>query len=168
MSGQNVYLKINRRRFKCFHCSTTFNETLSYCEKNRQYTKRFASEILNQVKDSNIKSVAERTGVTEAEIETMLEDFQKKLAGQKPEQLKRLGIDEISIKKGQGNYCAVLVDLDRGKLLALVSERTQEAIEKVLLSWGKEVLEGIEEVSIDLWLPYKTGKNHAQCLSSGR
>ncbi|NEP46789.1 MAG: ISL3 family transposase, partial [Okeania sp. SIO2H7] len=60
------------------------------------------------------------------------------------------------IKKGQGNYCAVLVDLDRGQLWALVSERTQDAIEKVLLSWGKEVLEGIEEVSIDLWLPYKT------------
>ena len=156
MSGENVYLKINRRRFKCFHCSTTFNEALSYCDKNRQYTKRLASEILNQVKDSNIKSVAERTGVTEAEIETMLADFKKKLAGQKPEKLKRLGIDEISIKKGQGNYCAVLVDLDRGKLLALVSERTQEAIEKVLLSWGKEVLEGIEEVSIDLWFPYKT------------
>ena len=97
MSGQNVYLKINRRRFKCFHCSNTFNEALSYCDKNRQHTKRLASEILNQVKDSNIKSVAERTGVTEAEIETMLADFKKKLACEKPRGLKRLGIDEISI-----------------------------------------------------------------------
>lgn len=56
----------------------------------------------------------------------------------------------------QGNYCAVLVDLDRGKLLALVPERTQEAIEKVLLSWGEEVLSSIVEVSMDLWRPYQS------------
>ncbi|MBO1349715.1 MAG: transposase [Hormoscilla sp. GUM202] len=65
-------------------------------------------------------------------------------------------MDEISLIKGQGNYCAVLVDLDNSQLLALVPDRTQEAIEKVLMSWGIDVLSGIEEVSIDLWRPYKS------------
>ena len=111
---------------------------------------------MSQVKHSNVKSVAERTGVSESEIETMLKDLKKSLVGQKPQDLKRLGIDEISLRKGQGNYCAVLVDLDNSQLLALVPERTQEAIEKVLLSWGIDVLSGIEEVSIDLWRPYKS------------
>ena len=128
MNGQDVYLKIQRRQFKCKNCSKTFSEPLSYCEPNRHYTKRLASDIISQVKHSNIKSVAQRTGVTEAEIERMLKDLKKNLASQKPQGLKRLGIDEISNAKGQGNYCAVLVDLDRGKLLALVPERTQEAI----------------------------------------
>lgn len=70
---------------------------------------------MNQVKHSNIKSVAERTGVSESEIETMLKDLTKTLVGQKPQDLKRLGIDEISLRKGQGNYCAVLVDLDNSQ-----------------------------------------------------
>ncbi|MBO1350885.1 MAG: ISL3 family transposase [Hormoscilla sp. GUM202] len=129
---------------------------MDFCEPKRNYTKRLADDILNQVKHSNIKSVAERTGVSESEIETMLKDLKKSLVGQKPQDLKRLGIDEISLIKGQGNYCAVLVDLDNSQLLALVPDRTQEAIEKVLLSWGIDVLSGIEEVSIDLWRPYKT------------
>ena len=60
----------------------------------------------------------------------MLKDLKKELVGQKPQKLKRLGIDEISRRKGQGNYCAVLVDLDTSQLLALVPDRTQEAIEK--------------------------------------
>jgi transposase len=34
--------------------------------------------------------------------------------------------------------------------------RTQAEIEPVLKSWGSEVLEKIEEVSIDLWKGYKT------------
>lgn len=156
MNGQNVYLQVNKKQIKCENCLKTFSEPLNFCEPRRTYTKRLASDILSQVKHSSIKNVAERTGVTEAEIETMLKDLKKSLVGQKPQGLKRLGLDEISLKKGQGNYCAVLVDLDTSKLLALVPERTQEAIEKVLRSWGIDLLSGIEEVSIDLWLPYKT------------
>ncbi len=156
ISGQDVFWKINRRQFNCKNCSKTFSERLSYCRPQRNYTKRLTSNILNQVKDSNVKSVAEKNGVTEAEIETMLSDLKEDLVNKKPEGLKKLGIDEISSAKGHQKFSGVLVDLDTSKLLALVSDRTQEAIEKVLLSWGKEVLEGIEEVSIDLWKPYQS------------
>ena len=68
---------------------------------------------------------------------------------------RRAGIDEIALVKGQKNYCAVLVNLDTGKLIAILEKRTQEELKKTLTGWGKDVLEQIEEVSIDLWLPYK-------------
>jgi transposase len=58
--------------------------------------------------------------------------------------------------KGQGNYCAVLLDLETSKLITILKGRTQEEIEPILNSWGSEVLEQIEEVSIDLWNGYKT------------
>jgi len=67
-----------------------------------------------------------------------------------------LGLDEIALLKGKGNYCAVLIDLDKSKLVAILAERTQEKITETLTGWGWEVLEQIEEVSIDLWLPYKS------------
>ena len=38
----------------------------------------------------------------------------------------------------------------------IVESRRQEDVRKVLLSWGEVVLNGIEEVSIDLWQPYKS------------
>jgi transposase len=41
-----------------------------------------------------------------------------------PKRLKRLGIDEIALVKGQKNYCAVLVNLDTGKLIAILEKRT--------------------------------------------
>jgi transposase len=70
--------------------------------------------------------------------------------GTKSSSLHQLGIDEIAMVKGQGKYCAVLVDIERGKLLAIIESRKSEEIEKVLKGWGEEVLERIEEVSIDL------------------
>jgi transposase len=44
--------------------------------------------------------------------------------------LKKLGIDEISLVKGQGKFIVVLVDIDKGKLIGLVSERKQIEIEE--------------------------------------
>ncbi|MEG4447213.1 transposase [Microcoleus sp. AT9_B5] len=41
-------------------------------------------------------------------------------------------------------------------MIAIIKRRTQAEIEPVLESWGPEVLEKIEEVSIDLWEGYKT------------
>ncbi len=48
------------------------------------------------------------------------------------------------------------VDIDNSKLLEIVPSRRQEDLREVLLSWGDDVLNGIEEVSIDLWKPYKS------------
>jgi transposase len=79
----------------------------------------------------------------------MLKDLSQECLKSKPSALKRLGIDEIAWVKGQGNYCAVLIDLDRSKLIGILPERTQEKIKEVLTQWGTEVLEQIEEVSID-------------------
>jgi len=38
--------------------------------------------------------------------------------------------------KGKGNYCAVLIDLDKSKLVAILAERTQEKITETLTGWG--------------------------------
>ena len=58
--------------------------------------------------------------------------------------------------KGQGNYLAVLVDLDTHKPIEIIKSRRVEEISEVLTGWGVEILEKIQEVSIALWLPYKT------------
>jgi transposase len=72
------------------------------------------------------------------------------------ENLRRLGIDEISLAKGQGKFIVVLVDLETHKLVGLVPERKQSEIEKVMSKWGEKVLAQIEEVSIDMSGNYKS------------
>jgi transposase len=80
-----------------------------------------------------------KTLVSPEEIETMLKDASKELMCDKPFLLKRLGIDEIALIKGQGKYCAVLVDLDQGKVIDIISDRTKDKITEVLTGWGTEV-----------------------------
>lgn len=151
----SVFLEINRRQFKCSKCGKPFSEDLEFVGKRRTYTKRLANQILQEVIGKDIHSVAQKGVVTTEEIERMLKDASKELVKSRPSELKRLGIDEIALIKGKGNYCAVLIDIDKSKLLEIREGRTKEEIKEVLTSWGTEVLESIEEVSIDMWKGYK-------------
>ncbi len=137
-----VFLEMNRRQFKCKKCRKPFSEDLEFIKKRRTYTKRLAARILQEVLEKDIHSVAKKRVVTTEEIERMLKDAAEELLASKPSELKRLGIDEIALIKGKGNYCAVLIDLDKSKLIGIVAGRTQEEISQVIRGWGREVLEG--------------------------
>lgn len=152
---QAVFLRINRRQFKCDHCGKPFSEDLDFVKKRKKYTNRYAHWITQQVINSNLLSVALNNNLTESEVESMISQVAESLLPLQIEGLKRLGIDEISLVKGQGKFIIVLVDLDTGKLIGLVKEKKSKTIEKVMKSWGEEVLEGIEEVSMDLCKQYQ-------------
>lgn len=152
---QKIYLKVNRRVMRCDCCQKKFREELGFVKKKRNYTERFKNKIIREVIESDLKNVAQRNDISEQEIETMLKDVGLELKLKKPWNLKKLGIDEIAVVKGQGNYYVVLVDLEQGKIIGLVEERTEESVTNYLKSWGKEVLSQIREVSIDLWKPYQ-------------
>jgi transposase len=155
MGDKEVLLNINRRRFKCKKCRKTFNEELEFVGVRRKYTHRYAENIVKQLINSDISNVAKNNRLSDEEVYSMLEDIAKNLLPINVSNLKRLGIDEISLVKGQGKFIVVLVDIDSGKLIGLVKERKQIEIENVMTKWGEKVLEQIEEVSIDMTGNYK-------------
>lgn len=156
MGEHQVYLKINRRQFKCQNCKKPFTEDLNFIKRRRSYTKRFAEKIVEQVLKSNIRTVALQNNLTEDVVARMIKDVAEEKLEEKPKNLKKLGLDEIALVKGHGNYCAVLVDLELHKLIGMLPSRKQEDLRSYLESWGQETLEKIEAVSIDLWKSYKS------------
>ena len=99
-----VLLKINRRQFKCHKCKKVFSEELGFVDKSKGYTKRLALDIVQQILNSNIHSVAQRNGLSDEEVESMLKNQVSQILNINLSQVKKLGIDEISLVKGQGNY----------------------------------------------------------------
>jgi transposase len=150
ISGQTVFLKINRRQFKCQTCGKPFSETLDFIGHRRKQTDRFAELIVQQVLHSDIHNVAVMNDLTDEEVWSIVQYISKKKLGVDLSGLKRLGIDEIALRKGQGNYLTVLVDLERRVPIGFAASRKQEAVSKVLEGWGTAVLSQIVEVSIDL------------------
>ena len=66
--------------------------------------------ITKIIKD--VVNAGKRNRMTPAEIETILKELEQDCLKEKPQGLKKLGIDEITQLKGGKNYAAVLVDID--------------------------------------------------------
>ncbi|MGH7998716.1 MAG: ISL3 family transposase, partial [Brasilonema sp.] len=156
MSSYDVFLQVNRRQFRCIKCNKIFSEELDFVKPRRTYTLRLAAKVIKEVLETNVENAARRNRMTPAEIETLLKELEEDLLKEKPTSIKKLGIDEITQLKGGKNYAAVLVNLETRKPLALLEKRNKEVIAEYLSSLGSEVLSQIEEVSIDLWMPYKS------------
>ena len=82
--------------------------------------------------------------------------------------LKRLGFDEISIRKGQ-RYLTVVVDHDSGRLVWAAPGRDRKTVEKFLDLLGTERCQQIELVSCDMadWITRPVGErcpNATVCL----
>ena len=105
---------------------------------------------------TDVMNTGKRNRMSPAEIETILKEMEADLLTENPQKLKRLGIDEITHLKGGKNYAAVLVDLEQKKPIALLEKRNKEVLTEYLRGLGSELLNQIEEVSIDLWVPYKS------------
>jgi transposase len=156
IGNKEVMLRVNRRRFKCKNCRKPFNESLAFLEKKKNFTKRYAQSIAEQVVHSDINNVAKNNKLTEEEVWSMVKAVANKILPIDVKNLQKLGIDEIILVKGQGKFIVVLVDLSTHKLIGLVADRKQGAIEKKMLEWGEEVLNQIEEVSMDMTGNYKS------------
>lgn len=154
ISQRQVFLKVNRRQFKCLKCGKPFSEELDFIGRRRRHTNRFAQAIVQQVLHSDTHNVALNNDLTDEEVWSMVKYMKKKL-NIDLSNLKRLGIDEISLRKGQKDFVVVLVDLDRHELIGMAESRKQEDVLQVLEGWGLEVLHQIIEVSIDLSGNYK-------------
>ena len=65
--------------------------------------------------------------------------------------VKRVSIDEISMRKGKGSFVTVVSDIEGGNLIEMIDSYRQQDIVEVLMRQPLKVREQVEEVSVDMW-----------------
>lgn len=90
---------------------------------------------------------------------TVLDIFKKKgkeqHRGVERGQVRVLGVDEISVRKGHQNYALVLTDIERRCVLEVFDNRLQETFEGWLDGLSQQEKRTIKVVSMDMWTPYR-------------
>jgi transposase len=110
----------------------------------------------------SIKSVSNRTAEAEDIVWSTVNAIYQKYADKELDkrvlwqQVRYLGIDEISIRKGKKDYACCLVDLERGIVLDFLENRHKETIIAYFKAKGTDFCNQIEVVSSDMWDAYST------------
>jgi transposase len=149
--GRPVYLKIPRRQFYCPNCQRYPTEQIHFLDKKRRHTQRYEQNIYERVKQSNIEQIGREEQLSYDEIKGIFDQVikQKKTTTWKP--AKRISLDEISMRKGQGKFVTVVSDISEGDLIEMIDSHRQQEIIEVLMEQPVEVREQVEEVSVDMW-----------------
>jgi len=114
--------------------------------------ERFAVEVL--LACASVKQACELLGIGwESAHEIMKHAVARGLERRQLDQLKYLGLDEKSFKRGH-SYITLLTDLDQSRVLEVVEDRTTEAAGKLWDSLSREQKAAVEAVAVDMWEPF--------------
>jgi transposase len=156
ISGRTVWLNLKVRQFICVPCNRYFQEPLSFVDLGKSHTKRQEKFIFLICQKMNFMEGAAIFNVSPKTIERIVlgecEEISKD--PKRFEQVKRIGIDEQSKRKGKGDYMCIITDLDRGIVLDLLPNRKMETIIAYFKSLGEDFCNKITEVSFDNWDAY--------------
>ncbi|MEJ6485874.1 transposase family protein [Nostoc punctiforme UO1] len=100
--GRPVYLKVPRRQFYCPNCQRYPTEKLDFLDIKRRHTQRYEQNIYERVKQSSMEQIGRD------EIKGIFDRVNKTQKKPNWEQVKRICLDEISMRKGQGNFVTVV------------------------------------------------------------
>ena len=78
--------------------------------------------VTGQVIHSDVHNVAKNNRLSDEEVWSMVIFMAESVTPIHVDRLKKLGIDEINLVKGQGKFIVVLVDLETHKLVGLAAE----------------------------------------------
>jgi transposase len=114
--------------------------------------ERFAVEVL--LASASVSQACELLGLSwDTAQEIMRRAVERGLERRQLEDLKHLGMDEKSFKRGQ-SYITLLTDLDQSRVLDVVEERTTEAADQLWETLSPEQKQRVEAVAVDMWEPF--------------
>ena len=97
-----IYLEFEVRRVQCRRCGKVKRERLEFLADNPFYTKRFAHYVGRRCRSTTIKDLAKELHLDWDTVKSLEKQYmQAQLTKAGTPGPKAIGIDEISIRKGQ-------------------------------------------------------------------
>jgi len=155
-----IYLEFELRRVYCQSCQAVKTEGLAFLADNPFYTKRFAFYVGRRCAKETVKDVAKELHLDWHSVKELDKQYMRaRLARAGSPGPKVIGIDEISIRKGQ-TYRIVVSDLIRRRAIWFGGEDRSELSMSQFYAWlGERKSRGIRLAVMDMWKPFRNATN---------
>jgi len=155
-----VYLEIRPKRYRCPSCEgrPTTTQRCDWYEPNSRHTQAFEKWVLRCLVNSTVVDVSQKLGLGPDAVEGILgRGVSTTVDWRQFTTLETLGIDEIALTRGHGNYVAVISTRDaQGKvfILAVLPDRLKATVKVFLESMPAPLKATIQTVCIDMYDGY--------------
>lgn len=156
ISAREVWLHLRVSQFVCPICNRYFFDIPDWIAPGKSYTKRQSKWIFELCAQQSFTQVGALVNLSHKTVERLFyEEAEKQInLPKRYAQVRKLGIDEISHRKGKKDYACVLTDLERGIQLDVLPNRKKETLIAHFQSLGTGFCNQIEVVCCDIWKTY--------------
>jgi transposase len=157
ISGKQVWLHLRVPQLVCTSCPRYFMATAEWIMPGKCYTRRQAQWVFELCAKQPFTEVAALVGLSHKTVERLYyerAEEQIDLAARYA-QVRKIGIDEVSHRKGKREFVCVLTDLERGIQLDVLPDRKKETLLAHFEGLGSAFCQQIEVVACDMWRPYR-------------
>jgi transposase len=151
-----IYLEFEVRRVACRSCGQVKRERLAFLADNTHYTERFAYYVGRRCRAATVQDVAKELHLDWHAVKDLEKQYMRaQLARAGTPGPKVIGIDEISIRKGQ-TYRIVVSDLVRRRPIWFGGEdRSEASMGLFYAQLGPKKNRGIRLAVMDMWKPFR-------------
>jgi transposase len=136
----------------------TTTQILTWYQPKSHYTKAYEKYLLLLLVNSTITDVSCKEDIGWDAIEGLMNRIiGKEINWSQIDNLKTIGIDEIALKKGHGDFVTLITlrhDNGRLQLLGVLENRKKETVKNFLLSIPSHLRDTIENICTDLYEGY--------------
>jgi transposase len=138
-------------RSMCPHCGV-LTLAVPWADKHSRFTMIFEQVAIAVIQASSSVSAASKLLKLDwdATHGIMKRAVDRGLARRDLDTIKHVGIDEKNFGKGH-DYVSVMTDLDQGRVLEVVEERTQASAEKLLKTLPEPQRAEVKAIAMDMW-----------------
>jgi transposase len=150
-------LEFEVRRVDCRTCGAVKREALDFLSDSPFYTKRFAYYVGRRCRNETVSAVAKELHLDWDSVKALDKQYMKaQLAKAGTPGPKRIGIDEISIKR-RHTYRIVVSDLDRKRPIWFGGvDRSDASMSQFFADLGAKKSLQIRLALMDMWKPFRT------------
>ena len=158
--GHPTYLRYRPKRYRCEFCDgqPTSSQSLAWHEPNSPNAFAYEEHILLQLVNTTVEDVAVKEDLSYDSVLGILDrHIRAEVDWSQYSKIGRLGLDEIALKKGHGDFVVIVTSrLDKGRLgiLAVLADREKTTVVEFLRSIPQRLKNTIECACCDMYEGY--------------
>jgi transposase len=154
------YLRYRPRRYQCQDCEghPTTTQSLNWHDANSPHSFAYDNHVLLQLVHSTVEDVSVKEGLSYESVAGVLERrIEARVDWTEMADIELLGLDEIALRKGQGNYVTLVTGRFReGEIviLGVLPGHEKAVVVEFLRLIPHRILQRVQAVCCDLWEAY--------------
>ena len=157
--GHRLYIRLRPKRYKCPRCNgKTSTQKLDWYEPNSPHTIAYDHHLMLQLVNSTVKDVSRKEDDGYDAVEGAIgRCIQASVNWERFTELEIIGIDEIAMRKGHGNFVAIITTQQSDghvALLGVLADRQKETVRKFLETIPHRLWQTMDKVCTDMWEGY--------------